>query len=158
MIRQQFIQILVFSVLIAISSGINTVCSEPAETIDKDSHHAQNNLDWPGVYFGFLPCDDCKGVKATLALNKNNSYILITQYVGKSDREIVEKGKFAPGNKSNTLVLTPRKSSTTKQYLVGENQLIQLDDDGNRISGKLADRYILRRKDVTDPTSSHPAH
>ena len=118
----------------------------------------QNSLDWPGVYHGFLPCDDCKGVKATLALNKNNSYILITQYVGKSEREFVEKGKFTWDNNSNTIVLTPRDSSTTRQYFVGENMLTQLDNNGNRISGKLADRYILRRTDIKESAPSHSSH
>jgi copper homeostasis protein (lipoprotein) len=91
-------------------------------------------------------------------LNKNNSYILIIQYVGKSDREFVEKEKFTWGNESNTIVLTPRNSSTTQQYLVGENNLIQIDKNGNRISGKLADRYILRRTDITETPQSHSSH
>jgi len=158
MTRQQFKQILVISVFVAISSFLYPACAEQNEAANHDSHSSQNSLDWPGIYYGFLPCDDCKGVKATLALNKNNTYILITQYVGKSEREIVEKGKFSPGDKSNTLVLSPRKSTATKLYYVGENQLIQLDDDGNRITGKLADRYILRRTDVTDQTMAHPSH
>ncbi|MGZ8172731.1 MULTISPECIES: copper resistance protein NlpE [Methylobacter] len=155
---QTFRQILTFSLFIAIFSGCNPVFAETTETTDTDTHHAQNSLDWPGVYHGFLPCDDCKGVKTTLALNKNNSYLLITQYVGKSEREIVEKGKFTGGNNNNTIVLTPRDNSTTRQYLVGENTLTQLDNNGSRISGKLADRYILRRTDVTKSSSSHPSH
>lgn len=156
--RQQFKQILAFFLFIAIFSGSNAIFAETAETKDADAHHGQNSLDWPGVYRGFLPCDDCKGVKATLALNKNNSYILITKYVGKSEREFVEKGKFTSDNKNNTVILTPRDSSTTRQYFVGENMLIQLDNNGNRISGKLADRYILRRTEITESAPSHSAH
>lgn len=155
-IRQQLKQILIFFLFTAVSSSLNPVFAETDDV--KDSHHAQNSLDWPGIYYGFLPCEDCKGVKATLALNKNNSYILITQYVGKSERQFVEKGKFSWGDKSNTIVLTPRKSPMTQQYFVGENMLIQLDKDGNRIPGKLGDRYILRRKDVTSEPPSHSSH
>lgn len=154
--RQQFKQILAFFLFIAIFSGYNSVFAETAETKDADAHHAQKSIDWPGIYRGFLPCDDCKGVKTSLALNKNNSYILITQYVGKSEREIVEKGKFTSDN--NTIVLTPRDNSTTRQYLVGENMLIQLDNNGNRITGKLADRYILRRTELTESSPSHSSH
>ncbi len=153
-----FKQTLTFILFIGIFSGYRPVFAETAEATDKDAHHAQNSINWPGVYHGFTPCDDCKGVKTTFALNQNGSYILITQYVGKSEREIVEKGKFSWGNQSDTIVLTPRNSSTTRQYLVGENMLIQLDDNGNRISGKLADRYILRRTDMTKSPSSHSAH
>ncbi len=152
--RQQFKQRLTFILFIAMFLGYNPVFAETVGTDDKDTHHAQNSLDWPGIYYGFTPCDDCKGIKTKLALNKNNTYILISQYVGKSEREFVEKGKFTSGNKNNTIVLTPRNSSTTKLYFVGENMLIQLDNDGNRIS----DRYILRRTDVTEAPTSHSSH
>jgi uncharacterized lipoprotein NlpE involved in copper resistance len=148
-------QILTFFLFIAIFQVCYPVF---AETTDNDAHHAQNSLDWPGIYLGFLPCDDCKGIKTTLALNKNNSYLLITQYIGKSEREIVEKGKFTSGDNSNTVILTPRDNSTKRQYLVAENQLIQLDDMGNRITGKLADRYILRRSDMAESKKPHSAH
>ncbi len=154
---RQFKKILKFFLFIAIFSHYTPVFAETAETKDDAGHHAQNSLDWPGIYYGFLPCDDCHGIKTTLALNKNNSYLLITQYVGKSEKEITEKGKFTSGNKINTLVLTPRNSSAPRQYLVDENRLIQLDDNGNRISGKLAERYILRKKDLKEP-APHSSH
>ncbi|NOT10328.1 MAG: copper resistance protein NlpE [Methylococcaceae bacterium] len=155
--RQNFKHILTFFLFISISSVYCPAFAETSETTNKDAHHAQNSLDWPGIYYGFLPCDDCKGVKATLALNKNSSYILIRQYVGKSEREVVEKGKFTWGEKNNTIILIPRNSTTSKQYFVGENKLIELDNNGNRITGKLADRYILRRKDIEEPLP-HSSH
>jgi uncharacterized lipoprotein NlpE involved in copper resistance len=153
-----FKQILVFLLFTVISSSYNPATAETAEATNHDYHHAANSLDWPGVYYGFTPCDDCKGVKTSLALNSNNSYILMTQFVGKSEREFVEKGKFAWSDESNMIFLTPRNSTITKKYFVGENMLVQLDENGNRISGKLADRYILRRTDLTKPKSSHSPH
>lgn len=154
--RQQF-KLYLF---VVIFSGCNPVFAETVEATDNNTHHAQSGIDWPGIYLGFTPCDDCKGVKTTLALNKNNSYLLITQYIGKSPREIVEKGRFTWGDANNTIVLTPRdnSTSTTRQYFVGENILIELDKNGNRITGKLANRYILRRKDMTQSTPSHSGH
>ena len=152
-----FKQTLTFCLFITIFSIYSPVFAETGST-DHDAHHVENSMDWPGVYRGFIPCDDCNGIKTSLALNQNNTYILITQYVGKSEREIVEKGKFAPGNTPNTLVLTPRNSTVTRQYLVGENMFIQLDDNGNRITGKLADRYILRRTDLKQSTPAHAGH
>jgi copper homeostasis protein (lipoprotein) len=117
----------------------------------------QGNV-WSGVYQGFTPCEDCKGVKTTLALNKNNSYILISQYVGKSEKEIVEKGKFAEGNESNTIVLTPRNSSQVRYYAIGENTLTQLDENGNRVTGKLAERYVLRKNELRQPQNQGSHH
>jgi uncharacterized lipoprotein NlpE involved in copper resistance len=156
--RQQFKQIPAFFLFIAVFSGYSPVFAETTGTQDQDAHHAHNSLDWPGIYRGFTPCVDCAGVKTSLALNKNNSYILITQYAGKSPREFVEKGKFTWDDKANTIVLTPRNNSTAQQYYVGENMLIQLDSNGNRIAGELADRYILRRTDVVSEPPSHSAH
>ncbi|HEY8036394.1 MAG TPA: copper resistance protein NlpE [Methylobacter sp.] len=156
--RQKFKQLPTFVLFIAIFSAYSPVFAETAETMDEDIHHAQNGIDWPGVYNGFTPCDDCKGVKTTLALNKNNTYMLITKYVGKSEREFVEKGKFVWDDKSSTISITPRDNSTTRHYSVEENRLTQLDNDGNRISGKLADRYILRRSDIKDSSKPHSSH
>lgn len=154
---QKFKQILTFILFTAIFSASNPAFAETTETHKQDAHQAHKNL-WPGIYNGFLPCADCAGIKTSLALNKNNSYVLITQYVGKSPRDFVEKGKFDWNEEANTIILTPRKSTTTHQYFVGEDMLIQLDKDGNRITGKLADNYILRRNDVTAEPSSHPSH
>lgn len=152
--KLHFKKTLTFLMFIAIFSEHSPVFAEATQT--NDIQPTQNTQDWPGVYYGFLPCDDCKGVKTTLALNKNGSYLLITQYVGKSEREFVEKGKFTPGDKSNVLVLTARDNSTARQYVVDENMLIELDNKGNRIAGKLADRYILRRTDIAK--SAPPSH
>jgi uncharacterized lipoprotein NlpE involved in copper resistance len=157
-LRLEFKHILTFFLFIGTIQGCNSVFAETSETLNKDAHHAQNSLDWPGIYLGFVPCDDCKGIKTTLALNNNNSYLLITQYVGKSEREFVEKGKFTSDDKDNTVVLTSKDNSVTRNYLVAENQLIQLDNMGNRISGNLADRYILRRKDIKESTQPHSSH
>ena len=123
-----------------------------------DAHHSQQALDWPGIYNGFTPCDDCKGVKTTLALNANNSYILITQYVGRSPRDITEKGKFIFSNQ-NTIILTARDSNLERHYYVDENKLVELDKNGVHYSGKDADRYVLRRNDVVKPPADgHAGH
>ncbi len=140
--------------LLSIHHPVFAESAPSAESAGHDAHHAQKTQDWPGIYMGFLPCADCIGVKTTLALNKNNSYILITVNTGKSDREFVEKGKFTAGDKADTLVLTPKTGDKTRQYLVGKDTLTQLDEHGNRIAGKQAERFVLHRK---DPSESEPA-
>lgn len=142
--------------MLAISQ--TATAEEMTEVLSHDAHHNQNNLEWPGIYKGFLPCEGCYGIKTSLALNTNNSYILITQYTGKSPRDFVEKGTFTWGDKNNVIVLTPRKGSSAQQYYVGENKLILLDKNGNFFSGKNADRYVLRRNEMKEPTESHSSH
>lgn len=152
---KQFFQIFIFSMAVCLS-----VTPAFAETTgDENAPHAQKTLNLSGLYLGFTPCDDCQGVKTTLALNKNNTYVFITQYVGKSDREFVEKGKFTLGDNGDTIVLTPKKGSTTiQQYLIDDDMLIKLDEDGNRITKDNADRYILRRRDVIKNKDEHSSH
>lgn len=144
---------------LAAFSSYNTVFAETAETSDHATaeHHTQTSLDLTNVYQGFLPCDDCKGIKTSLALSKSNNYILLTQFVGKSDKELVEKGKFVWGSQGNSIVLTPRNNTETRHYSVGEGTLTQLDNQGEAITGKLADRYVLHSIKATPPkaTTSH---
>ncbi|CAG7856268.1 hypothetical protein MCAMS1_00687 [biofilm metagenome] len=131
-----------------------------AETTDnQNAQQPQTNLNLSGLFLGFYPCSDCQGIRTTLALNKNNTYVYISIYVGKSDREFVEKGKYDIVD-NKTLVLTPRKGSTTTQkYLIEDDMLIKLDEDGERITKDGADGYILKRKDVINTSGSqHSGH
>jgi uncharacterized lipoprotein NlpE involved in copper resistance len=131
-----------------------------AETADsQNAQQSQANLNLSGLFLGFYPCEDCHGIRTTLALNKNNTYVYISIYVGRSDREFVEKGKYEVVD-NNTLVLTPRKGSTTTQkYLIEDDMLIKLDEDGERITKDGADGYILKRKDVINTSGSqHSGH
>ena len=156
--RQQIKQSLTLFLFIATFLSCSNIFAETTDTdAVKAEHHAQNNL-WSGVFQGFLPCDDCKGIKTSLALNKNNTYILITQYVGKSDREIVEKGTFTFGNQDNTIVLTPRKNPQTRHYFIGENTLTQLDSEGNHIVGDSGDRYVLRKNEMNNSKTQASHH
>lgn len=154
---QKFKQTLTFMLFTALCSAHNPAFAETTETHKQDAHQAHKNL-WSGIYNGFLPCADCAGIKTSLALNKNNSYVMITQFVGKSPRDFVEKGKFVWNEEANRIILTPRKGTTTHQYFVGEEMLIKLDNNGDLITGKLADKYILHRNDVTSEPQSHSGH
>lgn len=150
---------LAFVLIAFVYLGCNPVFAETASNGD-EQHAPQKTLNLSGLYLGFFPCADCQGIRTTLALNQNNNYVLITIYVGKSDREFVEKGKFTLTETGDKIVLTPRKGSTTTQeYLIDDDMLIKLDEDGNRITSDGADRYILKRKDVVKtPKNAHVGH
>jgi uncharacterized lipoprotein NlpE involved in copper resistance len=134
-------------------------CGQPAkrahtisETADKnmvapatDQHNASNSLDWAGVYLGTLPCADCEGIESELTLNQDNTYLLKTRYLGKSEQSFEEKGTFIWNEAGNTITLSEAKNRPT-QYFMGENKVIQLDMDGNKITGSLSDNYILKKQ------------
>ena len=150
-----------FSLALSVTASMLAVHPVMAETAAADGsaehQHQPDSTAWIGMYNGSTPCADCIGVKTTLALNKNNSYILITQFLGKSEREYVEKGKIVWINPHN-LQLTSKDGKVNHRYLLGDNSLTQLDDQGNRINGKQAERYVLRRHDITANPPSHSSH
>lgn len=156
--KQPFKQVLTLSLLLSALAGYQPAFAEADNKTEPDAHHAHKSLDWPGIYNGLLPCADCYGIKTSLALNKNNTYIMIYQYTGKSPRDHVEKGKFTWSDKPDTIILTPRKGNTVRQYLIGNDTLTELDKNGNLVTGEQASRHVLRRQDVSSEPPKHGGH
>jgi hypothetical protein len=128
----------------------------------KDTDHSAHvnsidkSLEFHGVFYGFLPCNDCNGIKATLSLKQHNNYLLVTQPARESSREYYEKGKYSWNDENHTVVLTPRKESGTRQYHIeNEGTLVQLSSGGVRMTGDGADRYVLRRSDTVKSRDVH---
>lgn len=129
--------------------AINTTGSDhvykPSErAVDELMHNTRNSIDWPGVYEGVLPCSDCLGIKTWLLLKHDMSYVLKTQYLGKSEEIFQELGNFAWDDTGSSIVLgaDPR---TGARFRVQERQLMQTDSVGELIDPKASDSYILRQ-------------
>ncbi|NCO73960.1 MAG: META domain-containing protein [Cyanobacteria bacterium] len=125
--------------------------SDKPTMIENMGDTSANSLDWNGVYQGIIPCASCEGIKTTLTLNEDLSYVLSTQYLGKSEEVFEVKGTFKWNKEGNTITLDGVKDAPN-QFFVGENTLIQLDISGNRISGDLAEKYMLNK--VNNPEVS----
>ncbi len=128
----------------------------------KNTDHAAHlipidkKLEFHGVFYGYLPCNDCDGIKATLSLKQNNNYLLVTQPAKESSREFYEKGKYSWNDDKQVVILTPRKEASIRQYYIeNEGTLIQLNSDGTRMAGRSTDRYILRRSDTLKSREVH---
>ncbi|MFN2373271.1 MAG: copper resistance protein NlpE N-terminal domain-containing protein [Cyclonatronaceae bacterium] len=115
------------------------------QTDGQGVHNAANSLDWHGTYTGVLPCADCEGISTTLTLNADETYHLISVYLGREDGEFHSRGTFSWNEAGNTVRLIDIDSGSGL-YLVTENRLFYLDTDGNRITGDLAGRYILQKE------------
>lgn len=110
------------------------------------AHNSQNSLDWSGVYRGTMPCADCEGIQTEIRLMNDMTYQKSTKYLGKSDEISHESGKFEWNNEGSEITLIdPKNKSENSMYKVGENRLIKLDIDGDEITGKLAEMYILTK-------------
>lgn len=102
---------------------------------------SKTSLDWEGTYQGILPCADCPGIKTEIILNNDNTYKLKTNYLERGVG-LDTVGKFSWNEEGNIITLDDHYP---QKYLVGENRLFSLDGDGNRITGDLADRFILEK-------------
>jgi len=116
--------------------------SEIAKNV-KDEHNAKNSLDYKGTYKGEIPAADASGIIVSVTLS-DSTYVKTMKYVGKGDKTFEDKGKYTWNDEGNTITLLGLKNESNK-YFVGENTLTMLDMDGNKITGDLADKYILRK-------------
>jgi uncharacterized lipoprotein NlpE involved in copper resistance len=116
---------------------------ETIVVIDDATHNSQNSRSWEGTYFGVIPCADCEGIRVQITLN-DNTYQVSYQYLGKEDVTPEQfSGKFSWDESSNIVTLDHKE--IPPYYQVGENKLIQLDMEGNEITGELAEMYILTK-------------
>lgn len=109
------------------------------------THNAKTSIDYVGTYKGILPCADCHGLETELTINENSTFCIKTKYQGKGEKIYMQKGNFSWNKKGNIIILTDVKNGAN-QYFVGENTLTQLDIYGQKITGSLADEYILYKQ------------
>lgn len=100
------------------------------------------SVDWQDSYSGIIPCADCEGIQIRIVLNSDLTYTMESRYNGKDENIRQSKGKFTWTTNGSKIILEKEKQT----YLVGENQLIFLDQKGNRITGDLASNYILNKE------------
>ncbi len=132
--------------ILGLSSCANQQAAQPAANADGDNSRV--SLDWPGVYKGLLPCADCEGIQTTITLGKDNAFTRSMNYLGKPNGQFADQGLFAWDNKGERITLTDQHGQS-QSYRVGEGRLFHLSQQGQRISGENADRYILL-KNLTD--------
>jgi uncharacterized lipoprotein NlpE involved in copper resistance len=138
-------------------------CNKPADTgswditdttdlvLKKESLHlgdnSQTSLDWAGTYFNTLPCDSCEGIETWVTLNQDGTFELKTNYLGLNDaREEIFTGKFSWDDLGSNVTLEGLIGDYPGKFKVGENQIWYLDQEGKRMTGALADHYLLKKQ------------
>lgn len=136
---------LMLLMLFASSCAHYTQSGDASEgTPDPVGDNSRVSLDWEGVYRGVLPCADCRGIETEVTVEQGGRALVRRTYLGKSDRVFTEEGRFTWDAKGRTIAIS-LKDGGVSHYLVGENRLVMLDREGNRITGQLAGRYILMK-------------
>jgi heat shock protein HslJ len=150
---RSFILILVVGVVF-LADGCKTASKQAGREAVK-AHNSQNSLDWAGVYTGVVPCADCDGIETVVIIHKDRTFRVQTKYIGKSVDVFDKSGTFV-WNKagSNVELLGIPAGTMPTHYQVGENRLIQLDRNGNKIKGDLTSRYMLKKTAPATASSS----
>ena len=127
---------LVFLLMAAIAiSGLGSCLS---------NRNSKTSLDWAGVYTGTIPAADGEGINVRMKINKDNTYELTYEYIGKPANTFTNTGSFKWNDTGDIINLGI--ADTPSYYKVAENKLIQLDMEGKPITGKLADNYALTKE------------
>lgn len=99
-----------------------------------------------GTYLGVLPCADCEGMRTTIGIAEDSTWWSQTIYHGKSDSVFISGGTFTIDAAGSKITLKKLDGNLFNIYAAGENKLTQLDQNGNPITGKQADQYILYKE------------
>lgn len=148
----QFIFIFTLSVLISCTQPENrteTNASEPAETTHTDE---QIDMHLPALYTGTLPCADCPGIDYRLILEKDE-FTEISHYQDRSSENFEEAGRWDIDG--DTLTLRGEEDLILKRFLIGESNLTLLNRKNERITGDLADMYVLERTGDQESIRNH---
>ncbi|MCC7507126.1 MAG: copper resistance protein NlpE N-terminal domain-containing protein [Saprospiraceae bacterium] len=142
------IQLLFLSALLALAA-----CTESGQPNTSQTAIAQKVA---GQYQGVTPCADCDGIEYLLTLNSDYTYLGAMMYRGKAAAPVSLTGKwsFVADNKIK-LDFTPPEGMN--QFEIGENHLILLDQQGQRIDGEEADRYLLWKEGFAPQTTGTSA-
>lgn len=120
----------------------NCACKACKKKPTRSALSAEDLKAYYGVYEGILPGADNPGIKTTLTLNKDNTYSLRSEYIDRRDGVFTDKGVYrVEGDKVIIFV-----GAEKRYYTVQDDKVIMLDSEGNPITGVLAAKYELKKK------------
>jgi uncharacterized lipoprotein NlpE involved in copper resistance len=127
--------------LIAVLVVFGVSACKPRQAVDA-AHNSRNSVNWDGVYAGVVPAASAPGIDVRITLYPNETYEMRYEYI---DREgsFTDSGSFAWDEAGSVIKLDG--TDMPPYYKVGENVLIQLDMQGDEITGSLASAYILKK-------------
>jgi len=109
-----------------------------------DVHNSKDGLDWDGVYTGTIPAASGTGINVRLKISEDQSFELSYEYIDRPNLPVNRTGVFKWDSSGE--IITLNINDLPPYYKVGENKLIQLDLKGKKITGLLADDYVLKKE------------
>jgi len=123
-------------------------CAQGSDLDGPFYHSSRISLDWWGDYEGTVPSASGSGIEVRLTLNRDYTFELRYEYLGREDGAFAASGTFRWNDAGTSIALEGHGGAPLRYppfYQVGEAALFQLDMDGNRITGALGEYYILRK-------------
>ncbi len=99
-----------------------------------------------GIWLGMLPCADCEGIDYQINLKNDYTFKQKSVYKGKSEEIFIDEGRWGFVSDS---VIAVSGNDDYKMFLIQQNHLVMLDQDGNKIESSFEDRYHLSKDDGT---------
>ncbi len=127
---------------------VEQMATELADTTNADTTTAASTVVTSDHYSGTLPCADCAGIETEITLKSDFTYSVHTIYNGRKangpgSNEFNETGKWMLHG-TDMVHLSDRKDAPN-MFMRTDSTLTQLDMNGKKIEGKLADKYNLRK-------------
>ncbi len=117
-------------------------CASPAAGPLHAMHAPRGATDWAGVYRGVLPCADCRGIETTVTLKPDGAYSSETRYLGKPGQTSSRQGTVQWDSTGSVITLSGDEPA---RFGVENDRLVRLALDGSRMTGALAERYVLTK-------------
>lgn len=111
-----------------------------SSTTDIVYNEKQVNFLTNGIWLGSLPCADCEAIDYQLNLKSDYTYKQKMIYKGKSSEQIVDAGNWSFVSDS---IIELESYDYGKLFLISSDELIMLDQYGDRIKSEFEAKYHL---------------
>ena len=142
--------LLIMMVLGLLSCSEQPAASEEKKTtsgLDSLSESEREAVRKMITYSGVIPCADCESIEVIINLFDDNSFEKRSLYIGRKStgpgsNEVTVNGTWMMH--VDTLHLSDIAAGPSR-YIRTDSSIIQLDMEGKKITGGLADKYVLKR-------------
>jgi uncharacterized lipoprotein NlpE involved in copper resistance len=141
--QKRFLIIAVAALLMSCNN--NKAKDATTQTNQTTIQNAPTLLDYMGIYEGQLPTASGSGMKVAITLS-DGTYQKSVEYIGQSMQPQISSGEYSWDPTSSVITLLNEDQDSPNKYFVAENKLYQLDLSGNRITGDMAEDYVLKKK------------
>ena len=147
--RRSILVALSLTLSLFVGCASDEAATEQASTMS-DAHNSSNSLDWAGSYSGVVPCASCPGIETRITLHAAGTFDRSMLFIDESPIPNTDSGTFTWDVTGSKVTIAEENDALQQQYQVGENRLFHLDRSGDRITGDLANQYVLE-KHMRDP-------